>query len=74
MSVIYYLDNKKRYYIFSKGAPEILLESCKQYINREGNITPIDEAFREQCKNIISEFSSQSLRNILLCYREVSES
>lgn len=73
MSVVYYLEQKKRYYIFSKGAPEILLESCKSYVNSAGTITPIDPIFKEQCSSVISEFSSQSLRTILLCYREISK-
>ena len=47
MSVIYYLDQKKRYYIFSKGAPEILLENCKYYINKTNAITPIDSAWKD---------------------------
>lgn len=54
MSVVYYLDQKKRFYIFSKGAPEILLEGCKYYVNKTGNITQIDTDFKNECKRVIS--------------------
>ena len=47
MSVIYNLEKKNQHYIFSKGAPEILLESCTRYINKSGTIVPIDASWRE---------------------------
>lgn len=46
MSVVYYLPERKRYHIFSKGAPEILIENCKYYINKEGRCVPIDGNFK----------------------------
>lgn len=41
MSVIFFHPDKKKYYIFSKGAPELLVENCKYYLNKVGNITEI---------------------------------
>ena len=73
MSVIYYFDQKKRYYIFSKGAPEILLENCKYYVNKTNAITPIDSAWKDEFNNTIKKFSSESLRTLLLCYREITK-
>jgi P-type Ca2+ transporter type 2B len=73
MSVIYYNEEKKKHYIFSKGAPEILLENCKQYISKTNVVTPIDSSWREEFRKIISEFSSQSLRTLLLCYKELTK-
>ena len=72
MSVIYNLEKKNQHYIFSKGAPEILLESCNRYINKSGSIVPIDASWREEFKRIITQFSSDSLRTILVCYNEIS--
>lgn len=73
MSVIFYHESKKRYYIFSKGAPEILIESCKYYVNKTNNISPIDTAWKSTFQNTLSSFSSECLRNILLCYRQISK-
>ena len=72
MSVIY--EQKNKHYIFSKGAPEILVENCKYYINKSGDATHIDATWREEFRRIISLFSSDSLRCLLLCYRELSGS
>jgi magnesium-transporting ATPase (P-type) len=73
MSVIFYHSKKQKYYIFSKGAPEILIDSCKYYINKTSNTTEINETWRNSFEKTISEFSEQSLRNILLCYREITK-
>jgi magnesium-transporting ATPase (P-type) len=73
MSVVYYLSDRKRYYIFSKGAPEILIQNCKYYMDKDGKNVPIDSNFNAEFNRIISEFSNQSLRTILLCYREVNQ-
>ena len=73
MSVIFNNEQKNQHYIFSKGAPEILLESCKYYLNRTGSSASIDAEWREEFRSKISEFSSQSLRTLLLCYKEITK-
>lgn len=73
MSVIYNLEKKNQHYIFSKGAPEILLESCSRRIDKTGSIVPIDASWREEFKATISRFSSDSLRTLLVCYKEISK-
>ena len=69
MSVIYQVSRTKKFFIFSKGAPEILLESCKYYINKTNAIAEINEDWREEFRSTISNFSNESLRTLLLCYR-----
>lgn len=59
--------------IFSKGAPDFVLPSCSQYIDKNGTIQPIDNDFRSVLFYNLSEFASHSLRTLLLCYREVRE-
>lgn len=73
MSVIFFHPKKQKYYIFSKGAPELLIENCKYYINKTNNITEITETYKNQFNQTVTEFSEQSLRNILLCYREITK-
>lgn len=59
--------------IFTKGASEYLLPSCVSYIDRNGEVKPIDEDFKSVLFFNLNEFASHSLRNIMLCYREVSK-
>lgn len=73
MSVIYHFPKTDKYIIFSKGAPEILLESCKYQINKTNAIKEIDSSWREDFRGIISQFSNDSLRTLLLCYKEISK-
>lgn len=54
MSVIFYHSKKQKYYIFSKGAPEILIDSCKYYINKTSNTTEINETWRGSFEKTIS--------------------
>lgn len=65
-----YMDNPKVVYSFTKGAPDFLLEKCTKYIDKEGKIVNITSAFVEDLKKTISLFASESLRTILLTYRE----
>lgn len=69
MSVIFYHPQKQRYYLFSKGAPEILIENCRHFINKSAAVTEITSSYRKEFDQTVSEFSQQSLRNILLCYK-----
>jgi Ca2+ transporting ATPase len=73
MSVICKLTKRNKYYIFSKGAPEILVDYCSKYIDKNGEVASIDEQYRQQLKDTISQFASASLRTILLCYQELSK-
>ena len=61
----------KKHYIFSKGAPEILINYCSHYIDRNGEAVSINSEFKEEMKANISNFASQSLRTLLICYREL---
>jgi magnesium-transporting ATPase (P-type) len=54
MSVIFCHSKKQKYYIFSKGAPEILIESCKYYINKTNQTTEINETWKKDFDNTIS--------------------
>jgi Ca2+-transporting ATPase len=69
MSVIYKQDSN--YFVFSKGAPEILLKKCnKIYINNK--IISLNEKLRQDILEKNKEFASQSLRVIALAFKEVN--
>ena len=57
-------------YTFTKGAPDFLLDRCTKYINNTGNAVDITPAYRETLRQKMVLFSEESLRNLLLAYRE----
>lgn len=46
MSAICQLSKGKSY-IFSKGAPEMLIQCCSEYINKNGEPARIDDDFKD---------------------------
>ena len=69
MTSIFKLNGKA--IAFTKGAPQFLIPSVTHFIDRQGKITNITTQFTKQLSQTISEFASESLRTILLAYREV---
>lgn len=63
--------NKKKYSVFSKGAPELLLAKCK-YIYRSGKIIRLDEKNKEQILGQNEKMAKQALRVLGLAYKETS--
>lgn len=60
-------DSLKKY-IFKKGAPEILLSSCKYYLDDNGKEVLLDNANRKRIEKKFEEFGYEALRNIALSY------
>nr|BAA03090.1 chloroplast envelope Ca2+-ATPase precursor [Arabidopsis thaliana]CAA49559.1 envelope Ca2+-ATPase [Arabidopsis thaliana] len=56
-----------------KGASEIVLDSCDKYINKDGEVVPLDEKSTSHLKNIIEEFASEALRTLCLAYFEIGD-
>ncbi|KDP41627.1 hypothetical protein JCGZ_16034 [Jatropha curcas] len=54
-----------------KGASEIILAACDKFINREGEVVPLDEASTDYLKNTIEQFASEALRTLCLAYLEI---
>jgi P-type Ca2+ transporter type 2C len=55
--------SNKKYFVYTKGAPEIVLDHCK--------ITPSD---KKKNLEVNKQLSSQALRNLGFAYKELSES
>ncbi|KAI9244630.1 PMCA-type calcium-translocating P-type ATPase, partial [Sporodiniella umbellata] len=62
------------YRIHVKGASEIVLESCKTYLNKQGEPVKLDKEAIVKWNGIISEYADQALRTIALAYRDISTS
>ena len=69
MSVLCELNKEK--YVFSKGAPEVLLTKCKK-IQKEGGEFTLTGKGRENILNISNDLASDSLRTLAIAYKKVS--
>ncbi len=68
MSVLCKLEKEK--YVFSKGAPEILLKSCRKIQRNNGAFT-LTEREKRKILNLNKELTSNSLRTIAIAYKKV---
>ena len=71
MSTIHSLNDENNV-VFTKGAPEIILERCK-YIDYDGTIQIIDAESKEKIVKKIDEMSGHSLRAIGFAYKTADE-
>ncbi|KAB5551959.1 hypothetical protein DKX38_009270 [Salix brachista] len=56
-------------HIHWKGAAEIVLASCTEYINASGNIVPLDQVKVSFFRNAIEDMAASSLRCVAIAYR-----
>lgn len=71
MSCIVKVDDK--YFIYSKGAPDLLLPECSTYVGKNGEIKKIDTDYKSVLQYNLNQFAAGSLRTLLICYRELTE-
>lgn len=71
MSAICKIRKSGKFYIFSKGAPEILVNYCSKFLDKNNEVTAINERYRAELDETITKFANQSLRTLLLCYQEL---
>jgi P-type Ca2+ transporter type 2C len=68
MSVL--VENRKgERMVFSKGAPDVLLNKCTHILNN-GRKTPLTDALRSQVTKTNEQLASMALRNLAFAYRE----
>lgn len=60
MSVVV-LDDQNQYTVFSKGAPEVILEKCNR-IMLSGELKPLTESLKESILNKNAQLAKQALR------------
>ena len=56
-----------------KGASEIVLDSCRSYIDENGQEQNLDDSVKEQVKTTITQFATKALRTIALAYRDLEQ-
>jgi Ca2+ transporting ATPase len=67
-----YQDDKGAIYVFVKGAPDFLTPYCTKFVNRNGHQTKMTTEYTESLQQTIVDFANESLRTLLLSYKEVS--
>ena len=74
MSTIVKRDDGK-YFIYMKGAPEVVINSCTSYLKSTGEgIVEFskDQGHKQQLDNVTKEYSGLTLRNLAIAYKEIS--
>jgi len=64
-------EERRQILSFTKGAPDFLIDRCTKYISKNGAVAKINAEFLRDLKAAISEFANESLRTILLAYKEL---
>lgn len=71
MSILALDKRNNKPVLFTKGAPEILLNQCVNYYKRNGELQDMSSLdIRHISQKIKEEFMSKSLRSIALCIKE----
>ncbi|XP_057521900.1 putative calcium-transporting ATPase 11, plasma membrane-type [Amaranthus tricolor] len=58
---------------FSKGASEILLESCDKVLDPNGKPVALSPDLRQKINEVIDKFASEALRTLCIAYKDVKE-
>jgi magnesium-transporting ATPase (P-type) len=61
--------------VFSKGAPEIVIDYCSTYFDKSGNIEELNGDSKQRIlKEIVTNsFAKKAYRTILIAYSEISK-
>jgi Ca2+ transporting ATPase len=54
-----------------KGASEIVLASCTNYLTADGESTPLHDDMKSNLTKIIADYANQSLRTICFAYKDL---
>jgi P-type Ca2+ transporter type 2C len=63
-------DSQQRLVVYTKGAPELLLERCA-FEHRDGKIEPLSSERREQLLRQSRQMAKRALRLLALAYRDL---
>ena len=60
--------------VFTKGAPEIVIDLCDQYIDKDGNVAKLSKSKKEYILNeiVTKTFARKAYRTLLIAYTDMS--
>jgi Ca2+-transporting ATPase len=70
MSTIVKFEQQHHYRVFTKGASEIVLGLCNQYMDVDGNVLEIDQERRQSISDDIERMASKGLRTICIAFND----
>jgi calcium-translocating P-type ATPase len=59
--------------VHTKGASEIVLAACTQYIDENGNVHKLDKAATTSFEGVINQYAEKALRTITLAYKDITD-
>jgi len=68
MSTVYDRDGKK--FIFSKGAPEVLIKLSDRHLDKDGQIQPLGDVERERIEAKAEDLERKAYRLLAIAYKE----
>lgn len=72
MSIIVKDEKKEKYYVYAKGAPDVLLNMCVGYLN-EGNINEMDARGKNFFNNTMNKLAMSGYRLLGAAFKEVDK-
>ncbi|MBA5876393.1 MAG: HAD-IC family P-type ATPase [Nitrospira sp. CR1.2] len=61
--------SEERAVAYVKGAPDVLLGCCEEYVTKTGERRPLTESVRHSMLSVNQQFAQQALRVVALAYR-----
>lgn len=63
--------DRSEYRVYTKGAPEMIIQSCSHYLDVDGQVKPLNSYIRADQEMLVNSYAEQSLRALALAYRDV---
>eukprot|EP01130_Rhizamoeba_saxonica_P000271 TRINITY_DN10247_c0_g1_i1.p1 TRINITY_DN10247_c0_g1~~TRINITY_DN10247_c0_g1_i1.p1 ORF type:complete len:1017 (-),score=288.01 TRINITY_DN10247_c0_g1_i1:34-3084(-) len=68
-----FVETGDGFIMYTKGAPEVVLERSTKYRNADGEVVPLTDGIRDDIMDMVTEFAKEGLRTLLLGYREFED-
>ncbi|EDR27106.1 plasma membrane calcium-transporting ATPase, putative [Entamoeba dispar SAW760] len=72
MNTLVWIDKPNTIRMFTKGAPEMILEKCQYYMNEKGEIKELTEEIRQELEECQAEWASKGYRTLSLSYKDMA--
>ncbi|KAI7873113.1 PMCA-type calcium-translocating P-type ATPase [Mucor mucedo] len=63
--------DRSKYRIYTKGAPEMVIQACSHYLDSDGQVKPLNSYIRVDQEMLVNSYAGRSLRALALAYRDV---
>ncbi|XP_952193.1 calcium-transporting ATPase, putative [Theileria annulata] len=66
-------SNKNKMYLYSKGAPESILEVCTSYMLPDGSVNKLSKSEKTEILDHVKQLANEALRVLAFSYRSASQ-